>query len=686
MHGRHPKPKALFPLTLVLLALAAAPAMASPAGDPDPAFGDTGTQFRPLQSFGQAKPLVSPVPGGGAVSAVGQYSEGDYLRVHGYSDGGAPAFFPAGQVEVDVPEGLNTLLDNRVLPTGDIVLTMSAYQSQSNGSRLVVASGGLLVIVLNSVGVEQSRRFYETECDGSGEATAARSDAEGNVAAAWDCSGYTRVSRYLRDEPAADADDTIDGMNEEATDLELGSDGTVYVLGRNIDEPNGGGGGSTDTTGTDTTAPSPQDVDDVVVARLGATDLLPDGGYGDGQVARVADGATTQQVDLAVDASGRAVVWTRPREGDAAGTWTFYRLLAGNGALDTSWGPGGKSDIVNPVLGRPDPEFDAYMTTTPGGKVVAFGPGASDSDSNDPSTRVVIRLSDGALDPSWGTNGITTLELDVFRFVYAGDPRLQSDGKVYLPYTVVNNSDRQFARVLLPDPGDSNHAVGVTRLNPDGTTGGGAGPIVLPRPVTSSAVPAICGRRAISLVRADVRGKRVKLSGLVGRRLFGKTVTIQTNYGAKASAFTKAGTVKASSTGTFTAFVPKPSAGKFKGARFRAVSGSARSPQLKLPQSLTSRSVKSAAGTITVKGRVKRSVLGKRNRVTIRRLVCGRYRTVGKAKPASDGSYTIKFNATTIRGVAFYRAEAIVQVRPGAKKYAIQYARALAIKVNDQTG
>jgi hypothetical protein len=96
--------------------------------------------------------------------------------------------------------------------------------------------------------------------------------------------------------------------------------------------------------------------------------------------------------------------------------------------------------------------------------------------------------------------------------------------------------------------------------------------------------------------------------------------------------------------------------------------------------------VKSAKGTITVKGHVRKSVLGKRHKVLIRRLACGRYRTVGSAKPDANGNYSVTFKSTTLRGVSFYRAEVVVQVRPGSKKYAIQYARAIAIRTTSQTG
>ncbi len=213
------------------------------------------------------------------------------------------------------------------------------------------------------------------------------------------------------------------------------------------------------------------------------------------------------------------------------------------------------------------------------------------------------------------------------------------------------------------------------------TPGNSAGPL------TPSSAPSICGRRAISLVRADRRGSKVRLSGLVGAALYGKTVTIQTDpKGVRAGAFKKTTTVKASPTGAFTATVPAPDRADYVTVRYRAKAGRSTSPALKLPQSLSSRSVKSSKGTITVTGRVRKAVLGKRNRVKIRRLVCGRYRTVGSAKPDAEGKYRITFRATEIRGVSLYRAEARVLRKAGSKVYVTQYARAIAIKTTSQTG
>jgi predicted outer membrane repeat protein len=191
----------------------------------------------------------------------------------------------------------------------------------------------------------------------------------------------------------------------------------------------------------------------------------------------------------------------------------------------------------------------------------------------------------------------------------------------------------------------------------------------------------LCGRRQISLVRADAKGKRVVLSGLVAAKFAGKTVTISANYGKK-----KLATVKAGASGAFKATVKGPSARFFKKARLSAKVDKFKSVALKLPQSLASSSVKKVGATIVLRGKVKRALLGKRNAVVVRRIVCGRYTTVGQAKPNKKGSYVVRFKAPGLSTSALYRAETKVLSKPRGKRYVKQFARAVGITLTGQTG
>ena len=200
------------------------------------------------------------------------------------------------------------------------------------------------------------------------------------------------------------------------------------------------------------------------------------------------------------------------------------------------------------------------------------------------------------------------------------------------------------------------------------------------------ATPSSCVRRAISLVRADVRGRKVVLSGLVAPQLAGRPVTILANYAANAGRLNKLTTVTSNSAGQFTATIKRPSRKRFISARYRAQVNQFRSFPVKLPQSLSSKSAKPVGGQIEVRGKVKRSLLGKRNTVVIKRLVCGRYRKVGQAKPDRNGNYVVRFTVPQNVSVALFRAESFVLNKPHGRRYVKQYARAISITLTNQTG
>jgi hypothetical protein len=190
----------------------------------------------------------------------------------------------------------------------------------------------------------------------------------------------------------------------------------------------------------------------------------------------------------------------------------------------------------------------------------------------------------------------------------------------------------------------------------------------------------LCGQRTISLVRADVSGSKVVLSGLVATSLAGQKVQLTVRYLGQAGKPQKLGAVTPGADGQFQARVKKPPKRLFNDARYQAKVGSAKSVELKLPQSLASSSLKQAAGgTLELRGRVNRALLGKRNPVVIKRILCGKYTTVGQAKPNKKGAYVVRFPSPPSQGSALYRAETKVLARPGSKRYVKQFARAIGI-------
>jgi hypothetical protein len=190
----------------------------------------------------------------------------------------------------------------------------------------------------------------------------------------------------------------------------------------------------------------------------------------------------------------------------------------------------------------------------------------------------------------------------------------------------------------------------------------------------------LCGSREISLVRADAKGSKVSLSGFVATKHAGEKVALSVRYLGKGGKPKQLGTVRAKPDGSFKGLVAKPSRKLFKLARYRAQVGGAKSIELKLPQSLASSSLKQSGGTLVLRGQVDRALLGKRNPVVVKRILCGRYTTVGQAKPDRKGRYTVRFPApATTTGSALYRAETKVLARPGSRRYVKQFARAIGI-------
>jgi hypothetical protein len=221
---------------------------------------------------------------------------------------------------------------------------------------------------------------------------------------------------------------------------------------------------------------------------------------------------------------------------------------------------------------------------------------------------------------------------------------------------------------------------------PPPTTPPGTTPPTTP-PQAPPSAEVLCSRRLISLVRADVKHGRVVLKGLVAPRLAGRPIAIFANYRrGRRSALKRLATVTSNAAGQFTARLRPPPRKFFEKVRYEARIGRARSPRLKLPQSLVSSSIRATGGQIELRGKVKRALLGRRNPVVIKRLICGRYRTVATVKPDAKGKYVARFAAPTGVEAALYRAESRVLARRGSRRHVKQYARAILIVLTEQSG
>jgi uncharacterized delta-60 repeat protein len=178
---------------------------------------------------------------------------------------------------------------------------------------------------------------------------------------------------------------------------------------------------------------------DMQVARLNANGAL-DTSFGAGGKVAIDFGGTEFGQALARQANGRILIAGRS---DVAGA-VIARLRA-NGVLDPDFGTGGRVTLPGVGIAR-------SVMVQPDRKILVAG---NPSPTN---TMTVTRLNpSGSLDTSYGVNGTSAIDFAPLDD-QAGGAVLQPDGKVVIAGSVQNSGD-----------------FGVARLNPDGSLDGGFG-------------------------------------------------------------------------------------------------------------------------------------------------------------------------------------------------------------------
>ena len=190
----------------------------------------------------------------------------------------------------------------------------------------------------------------------------------------------------------------------------------------------------------------------------------------------------------------------------------------------------------------------------------------------------------------------------------------------------------------------------------------------------------LCGERTISLVRADVRGGRVILSGIVAASVAGQKVAAVGALSRRRGKAEKLGRVTPGADGKFQARVTKPPHRLFKLARYRAQIGTASSVELKLPAVARLHIAQAGVGGHARAARSggpearRQAERGRGQADPVRQVHDGRAGEAGPERP-----YAVRFPAPASGGSALYRAESRVLARPGSKRYVKQFARAIGI-------
>jgi hypothetical protein len=637
------------------LALCLPRAQGSVPGDEDATFGAQGGVFSPVSPDSPQAPAFAEQDSDGTIVVAEQVKlpqpANSYpIDLFRYTASGAPTGFvnDTGRAQtappLSTPNGLKDLKiihDEGGADDGQIVMAVNSpthggyYQSVSKDGADPV----------------QQDSIAPPTC-ANAQMRAARVESATTIVAGFDCTDGSIVVRWTKGTPSARAIGDLSSVVDGIQDVEFGP-GTIYVLGKDPD-----------TAGAS------------VVVRLKPLDdgltLEPDDTYGTDGVVHLPG----NPVDMVVDTDGRAYAWTKA-VGSAATTWDIYRRTSA-GDPDPTWGsPTGRARVTNTRLtSAVEP---AKLMIGAGGQLYAEGIANASH-----ITPLALLTGAGALDPTWGSGGVKQLT-----FTGSGtagnfyEPVIQDDGKVLVPYDV--QAPLTMSRSLGGAP--AGFSIGLARLqlvgnetfsddfagfsNQSGANGGSTGPTT-------------CGRRSISLVRAFSRGGKVELQGLVGSAFYGEKVTV---YASTGHGYHKVKSTTATRIGTFATRVRRPRGRRFAKTRYVAKASTARSPALKLPQSLKSTSIKQRNGRITVRGTIKRGLVGHRRRaVKIQRLVCGHYKTVGSARPTRRGRYRVTFDAPRLSGVAYFRARGVVLNKTRRGHYVVQYARAVRIRLTGQTG
>jgi uncharacterized delta-60 repeat protein len=307
-----------------------------------------------------------------------------------------------------------------------------ALPTESVGSNANVTqdmNGNVIVAVFNSTGIAVSRFLSDGMLDGSfGDSGV----AQVNLSNVWEIIG-----------------------------LRTAADGSVLIA----------------TTAQNPSAPNAQQP---VVIKLTPTGAL-DPSFGAGGLAfpfptGYAASSFGRGTDLAVLASGQIVVTGRlavlkPTPGTGRYFQMFVARLLADGSLDTSFGSGGFTILD---FGPAQSAIGRKLAIQPDGKIISVGM-MSPSDGSNPTSASAFRFnSNGSIDPSFGSGGVSQI-LSGYSY-FAVSLALQNNGKILVSTqgftdataTVLYSAIARLTTTGQLDPVFGNN--GVTTLAPAGPT------------------------------------------------------------------------------------------------------------------------------------------------------------------------------------------------------------------------
>lgn len=162
-----------------------------------------------------------------------------------------------------------------------------------------------------------------------------------------------------------------------------------------------------------------------------------------------------------------------------------------------------------------------------------------------------------------------------------------------------------------------------------------------------------CTDRRLVLVDVVRRKGRVALIGAADKRLAGRVVGIVFHATKKRVA---SALIEPDGSFETTAPLPRRKLRRSNRARYRAVLGRERSLNLKLRRRMIVKSIATAGGVVTIKGRVVKPLAKPVASMEVRRRVsCKRWEVVDRVKPRRGGRFTVEVDAPEGLNAAVYR-------------------------------
>jgi hypothetical protein len=212
-----------------------------------------------------------------------------------------------------------------------------------------------------------------------------------------------------------------------------------------------------------------------------------------------------------------------------------------------------------------------------------------------------------------------------------------------------------------PPPQPPNDGPAVAQGGPVATTATTAG-------LSASAQLLACTDRKLILLDVLPGGDRVKIKGAADRALVGRSVKIRLRATGKIVAG-----AKVAKDGFFTTTAPLPSRAirTSNAARYRAELGKALSLPLKLHRRMALTQLTTAAGKVTVAGRVELPLSRPADTIRlVRRVSCHKTVLVTSFRPASDGRFSVTVPAPKGATAAVYRlATHVPKTRKNPKRF-----------------